>query len=300
VFYSVLMTSGPEALSDVTVTATLPEGATFVKDFWKPETATFVGEQDGVLTWTLDSLDPEVAAGPFTFVASFADAESEEFAPPASFKAAVTSNEGAVENEVVEDTIASLETEGLLEVTPDGMIDFEAVEETGIWFYAGADAVTAPVTLSFLRNAINEEAALPEVAEDTWWCGFVSITADETVSFAQPILMVVPLLRASTPNTVMPVFAQQAGGDWELISAEDTVSSVYAEGAETASAFAKVAPSGTEAYVLLNAAEFSSETMNFAIGVNTSIRTVSIQPVAPTVVNVTPPINSISDPAPWF
>lgn len=303
VFYSVLMTSGAEAISDVTVTAQLPEGATFVQDFWKPEAATFVGEENGVLTWTIDAVDADIVAGPFTFVVSFEDSESEDFAPPASFKATVLSSVGEVENEVLDTTLVTFADTGSLEITPEGMIDLSAVEETGIWVYTPQGAVSEAVTINFQRNAISADAELPETAEETWWCGFVSLSADADVTFGQSMLLVIPLLRASTPGTVMPVFAQSEGGEWELISAEDSVGSVYGEDAFSGAAFAKVAPSGIEAYIVLNQVQLGSTPLNLAVGINTNVRAFSVQPIAPTSVfnSVSlPPPPAGHDTAPWF
>lgn len=304
VFYSVLMSSGQEALTDVTVSALLPEGATFVKEFWKPEAATFVGENDGVVTWTLPAVEADVAAGPFTFVVSFANSDSEEFAPPASLKATLTSSAGTIESaaDEYETTLTPLAESGSLDVIPEGFLDFTAVEDTGIWAYTPEGSVTAPVTLNFQRLPFDESAVLPEVAEETWWCGHVGISASSDVTLAQPLLLTIPLLRAVTPGTIMPVFARVEGGEWELISAENSLTDAYAEGDLEAPAFARVAPSATNAYILLNAPQFGSQNVEIAIGVNVSVRAVSTQKIGVIAVSSVPPINNAtgSDPAPWF
>lgn len=300
VFYSVLMTSGQEALTDVTISAVLPEGATFVKDFWKPEAATFAGEKDGVVSWTMSAVEANVVAGPFTFVVSYEGSDSEDFAPPASFKATVNSSVGTVENEVTEETLARLADSGSLEITPDGMMDIASVEETGLWLYVPAGAVSSAVTLHFQRNKIDAEAKLPEVAEETWWCGFVSISASADVSFAQPIILVVPLLRVAAPGTILPVFAQAEGGDWTLISAEASVKSELAEDALEAPAFAKVAPSGTEAYIVFNKAAFGSAAMNIAVGINTNVRSVSVNTISVTSFTPPPPPAAAWQNGEWF
>lgn len=301
VLYSVLMTSGTEALTDVTVSAVLPEGATFVKDFWKPEAASFVGEQDGTVTWTLDAVDANAAAGPFTFVVSFEGSDSETFAPPATIKASLTSSAGTVESEVEEGvTLAKLATAGSLEVSPEGVLDFTAVEETGIWFYGAEGVVSDPVTLSFERLPVSEKETLPSVAEDTWWCGQIGITASSDVTLAKPIVLVIPLARASTPGTIMPVFAQAEGGEWELISAENSLTGAFAEEDLQAAAFARVSPSATTAYILLNSASFTTSSLKLAVGIDANIRNVSVQTVSAVNVGAIVVPNRISDPAPWF
>jgi hypothetical protein len=296
VFYSVLLTSGAEALTDVTVSAALPEGATFVKDFWKPEAAAFGGEADGVLTWTLPAVDANTAAGPFTFVVSFEGSASEEFAPPASFKANIISSAGAAENDVLDLTLAPLEANGSLELTPTGLIDFTAVEETGLWMLAPANTVSSDVTLNFARQTIDETVVLPEVAGETWWCGMVDISASADVTFAEPVILVVPLLRAATPGSIMPVFGQVEGGEWELLSAEGSLTGEYDPADVEAAAFAMVSPDATSAYVVLNGAQISTTPSRLAIGLDVNVRTVSIQPVA----SFNPIRNFGSDPAPWF
>lgn len=301
VFYSVLMTSGATALTDVTISAALPEGATFVKDFWKPEAAEFVGAADGAVSWKLAAVDANVVAGPFTFVVSFENAASNTFAPPAQFKASVISSAGTAENEVIEGVLPQLETAGALDVTPEGMLDFTAVGNTGLWLYVPAKAVSGPVTLNFQRNAMSEPASVPQGAEKTWWCGSVSITASAEAALSGQVILVVPLLRASTPGTVLPVFGKQGDGEWTLLSVEDALTSKFdAATAYNAAAFAAVAPTGTEAYIVLNGAQVGATPMTLAVGIDTTVRIVSVAPVEPKVVTTIKPPRAAWQQDEWF
>src|SRR5690349_6933486 len=55
--YSLLLHSGDDALNDLTISASVPEGGTFVEPFWMPVSAQLVGEANGVITWSLADLD---------------------------------------------------------------------------------------------------------------------------------------------------------------------------------------------------------------------------------------------------
>ncbi|MFN8531089.1 MAG: hypothetical protein U0670_21000 [Anaerolineae bacterium] len=297
--YSVLFTSGAEALTDVTVTAQLPETATFVSDFWKPEVAVFVGEQDGIVSWTLDSVEANTAVGPFTVNVSFEDSESDSFAPPAAVRTTLTSSAGTIEGEVDDSlTLVRLTSSGSLDITPEGFLSLTAVEDTGLWVFAPEGVVDAPLAVSFERLPLSDQAALPAVAEDTWWCGQISLSADRDVTLAQPIVLVIPLARASTPGTIMPVFAQIEDGEWQLLSADSSVTSTYTEGDLDAPAFARVTPFATSAYILLNDLPLTTGTLKLAVGISTTIRVPSTQSIN---LNVTlPSTQIIGGYQPWF
>lgn len=300
--YSVLFTSGAEALTGVIVSAQLPEGATFVSDFWKPEAAVFVGEQDGLVSWTMDSVEANTSVGPFTVNVSFEDSESDSFAPPAAVRTTLTSSTGIVEGEADESlTLARLTSSGSLDITPEGFLSLTAVEDTGLWVFAPEGAVDAPLAVSFERLPIADQAALPAVAEDTWWCGQLSLSADRDVTLAQPIVLVVPLARASTPGTIMPVFAQIGDGEWQLLSTESSVTSTYTEGDLEAPAFARVTPFATSAYILLNDLALTTGTLKLAVGISVPVRVPSTQSLS---VSIPTPQVQVQfrggDTAPWF
>jgi hypothetical protein len=279
VFYSVTVGVGADDLSDVTIRATLPEGAAFVAESWMPEGAAFSGVSDGVATWTIDALTKETFVGPFTMQVEFENSDAEDFAAPAEVAATLTSSTGTVANVVTANTIVPFAETGTIEITPEGTGDeLVPVGETGIWMLVPADAVSEPVTLTFNRVTLLGEDAGPEIEgvdEETWWCAQVSITADADVTFTQPILLVIPTRRAITPLTLIPVFTQAADAEWVLASDPETA------------AEALVGYKGNSTYVVLNAAAFGTASQQIAIGTTlrsgtataTSLPTKSVVPV---------------------
>lgn len=91
VYYSIFVYGGDHGLSNLSITGHLPDRASFGAEFWKPEAATYVGEDNGIVTWTLGSLPAKILTGPFTFRVSFADAGSP---PPAQINAEVKASDG--------------------------------------------------------------------------------------------------------------------------------------------------------------------------------------------------------------
>jgi uncharacterized repeat protein (TIGR01451 family) len=254
VFYSVTVGVGPEDLNDVTVTATLPEGATFVAESWMPEGTTFVGINDnGEVTWNIPQLVKETFAGPFTFQVEFGNSDAEDFEVPAALAAALFWSSNSVQSAVTDETIAPLAETGTVEITPEGTTDLVPVGETGIWILVPPAAIAETVNLTMTRITLLGEEAGPDI-EGLWWCGQITVTADVDVTFTQPIMLVMPTRRAVTPLMVIPVFTQTGTEDWVLASEPQTA------------AEALVGNEGDATYVVLTAPTFSPAGLQIAIG----------------------------------
>jgi hypothetical protein len=283
VYYSLFVAAGAEAVSDLTVTADVPEGATFVDAFWTPESSTFVGEADGVVSWEVPALEAETIMGPFTFHVTFENADAEDFAPQGAATGTLVWGEETIEAQAFgTETLSLVEDTGSITIEPAGTIDLVSIGETGAWILVPADAVSETVTLTIERLAITEESELPEVAEETWWCGQYSISADKDVTFSQPITLILPIRRALTPSMEVAVFGLSADGEW-LVQSDGEAETGEAE---TAQAF--VSRDGLVVSLTLDAASFGSDAAVVAVGTTTTKRSISTSG------------GSISDPAPWF
>jgi hypothetical protein len=270
VYYSLYVATGDEIINDLTITGAVPEGATFVKEFWQPDSATFVGEANGNVTWTMDALGRDSVAGPFTFQVTFENADAEDFAPPGFITGSLTWNGGALSAvSYAAETLSPVEDSGSVTIEPSGTLDAIPVGNTGAWILVPEGAVSEAVTLTLTRLPVTDATALPEVDFETWWCGQYSLTADKEVTFSQPILLMLPILRALTPFAEIPVFGMAEGGEWSVLS--DGV----AETVEGETALATISQSGLEALVTLNAASFGSTPQIFAVGIDTTKRAVS-------------------------
>jgi hypothetical protein len=283
VLYSITMVAGEKALKDVVINAVVPKDATFVESFWTPKAATFGGEKSGTVTWKLPELASQTFVGPFTFRVKFTGSNAKDFEAPGGAKATATFTGGSAEAIVSKTNVFHLEETGKIEITPKGTSDLVPVGETGIFISVPANAVTKNVTLNFTRVAITDKTPLPKVAEETWWCALVSITADADVKFAQPILVILPTRRALLPNAVIPVFTQEAGKDF-VLAGDGTKKDAAAE--------AIINAYGSSAWIMLNAATFGTTARQIAVGINQQIRVNSVSPVVNTS-NIRPPVHRV-------
>jgi hypothetical protein len=129
VLYSVLLQSGVDELGDLTISSQLPENATFMDMFWTPESASFVGEAEGSVTWTLGSLPANTIIGPFTYRVTFEDAET----IPSRAPAAVTWSSGEASTEMDDSELQALAPSGGIIVDEAGTDGLVAVEDTGVY-----------------------------------------------------------------------------------------------------------------------------------------------------------------------
>lgn len=215
VYYSVILGSGPNALIDLTVTATLPAGATFVEVFWTPEAATFVGETDGVVSWTLPELAADTVIGPFTVTVTFDEAEANI---PTNIPAFVTHADGTLELLAVEGILEPFETSGVLDIEEVGTgVELAKVGDTNIFVFAPPNAFDRPVSLHFELLPAADPTNVPSEIEGYWWCTSVQITIEpaEAVSLL-PIQILLPNRRTLTPGMSLSDFAKRLDSEWQV------------------------------------------------------------------------------------
>lgn len=221
--YSVIVMTGTDALTDVAISLTLPEGATFVDVFKTPKNAELVGQQDdGSIAWTVAEIPAETTIGPFTVIAEFADQAEEDFAPPAGASATVVAGDTSLDAIVPEGTLTRLAESGSITLDENGTEgQFVQVGETGVWIFMEPDTVTGQVTFTFTRLPITDDTAMPEIADDTWWCTYFQIGIERTDPDAEltniPMIILYPTRRTVTPGLPAIEF-KKAGetGEWRL------------------------------------------------------------------------------------
>jgi len=291
VYYSTFVSTGADEVKGLTVTSLLPKGAKFVKDFWKPAAAKFVGEKDGVVTWTLETLAANSIAGPFAYVVTYENASAKDFKAPAFAKASAVAGDIKAESKVAEDEVLTpLAATGTITVDEKGTKDLAPVGDTGIWVNIPAGAVSKAVTLTFNRLTIDDKTVLPKVADETWWCSLVSVTAGADVQFSQPIVVVVPTRRPLPAGAQIPVFTLGADGSWTALTINDGKSKNEA----------LIGYYGTNAYVLFDSLQVAKAGMTFAVGISTNIRVNAVNNV-PVTSLASSGVKGISgDNAPWF
>ncbi len=288
VFYSFMIASGPDALEGLTIVGEVPEGATFVANFWQPESSTFVGEADGTVTWQMPALEADKIAGPFTFRVTFDNAAAEDFAPVGFANGSVIWSDGTLASQAFgAEVLTPLAETGDVTIDAAGTLDFVPVGETGAWIYVPENAVSESVTLTLTRLPITEETDVPEVAEETWWCAEYALSADKEVTFSEPIVLLLPIRRALTPAQEVAVFGLSDSGEWVALS--DGI----AETTDGESVAAFVSRDGNVVELTLNAASFSTTPATIAIGVSTKTRATAISSSKSSAC-------CGGDPAPWF
>ena len=228
VLYSVLFFSGPESLNQLTFSGAIPAGATLVEQVIAPATAQAVAEPaPGLVQWQVDTVAANTVLGPFTYRVRF---DSPTPPPPAYLPAQAEWAEptaGAAAAAVTDATLKPLAEIDSITLEPAGTRDSTgeaapvAVGETGIWLYAPEGAVSAPVTLTFTRLAVNADV-VPANMSETWWCALINVTADRPVTFAEPILLGVPTRQVLTvAMPVQVVGRSEEGGEWQTLAAAE-------------------------------------------------------------------------------
>jgi hypothetical protein len=246
--YSVLLHSGEDALNDLTISASVPEGGTFVEPFWMPTSAQLVGEANGVITWSLADLDANSVIGPFTFRVSYeADAEIPANAPASAAwpegeaDAPLTEGELSVYGRIGSITIDSAGTEGLV-----------MVENTGVLMFVQPDTYTEPVTFTFERLPITDAIRMPQSAEATWWCSLFKIDISPAeADAALPLVIFYPTLKTVTPDLPVVSFTRFGDSAWEIVQPNATAKAERARLQDALSMSGVVSPSGNEIIAIL-------------------------------------------------
>lgn len=225
VLYSLLYYSGPTARSELTISGTIPDSATFVEEVIAPAGATFNAAASSTTeaSWSISTVEAETVLGPFTYRVQFNE-EDVPFMLPGRITW-VGPQIGSLEALVAEGTLQPLAQTGqiLLDATgtrnSEGELSPVPVGETGIWIYAPEDAAASPVTLTFTRLAVTPET-VPQDMSDTWWCAMVMITADVSVTFSQPVLLGLPTRQVLTVGIPVQVVGRTNENEaWQPLAA---------------------------------------------------------------------------------
>jgi hypothetical protein len=278
VLYSVLLQSGADDLNSLTISSRVPENASYVDVFWTPESATFAGEENGVVTWLLDSLSADSVIGPFTYRVTFA----EDTVIPFRASARVAWDEGDVSAETDDSELPLLSPRGSITVNQAGTDGIVQVGDTGVFMNVPANAYSEAVTFTFERQPIADDTPLPEVAEGTWWCFLFNVTVEPADSVAaEPILIFYPTRRTLTPDLPVFNFVQIPGGEWQPVElgAEKPASlglRLKSRAMQAGSVHSGVvSPSGNQIIAIL-IGNVPAPTFHFTGGVRTSDRAAGI------------------------
>jgi hypothetical protein len=223
ILYSVLIASTEEALTDLTISSPLPEGATFVDVFWTPSLATFVGESDGTVTWSLPEMPAQSVIGPFTYRVTFEDVAQ----APAAMAATVTSGGQTFTARREDGILQPLTLTGSVTVGAAGTDGLVAVEGTGVMLDIPAGTFDQDITLTFERLPFDGTVTPPET-EDLWWCTLYSITTEPAVAIDSPITILLPIRRTSLPGLAAALTYQSSDSGW--LSLENTEAAFIAGG----------------------------------------------------------------------
>lgn len=243
--YSVLLASGTDSdLTNLTITSAMPEGATFVDVFWTPEAAIFVGETDGIVTWTLPELAADSLIGPFTYQVTFDEADADM---PYTIPASVSWDEGEASATLSERELPVYDSSGSITLDETGTDGLVAVGNTGVYIEAPAGAFDQEVTLTFERLPLDaQNSGLPEVDADIWWCTLFQVTVEPAgVEARQPVTILYPTVRTLTPGLEVLHFIQPADGAWTLWETEPSPALVTPGGNHVISVWSGAAPGGT-------------------------------------------------------
>ncbi len=221
VLYSVLLASGPDALSQLTIMSVVPDHSTLVEVVSAPPDA--VAQNDGTsVTWQVDKLDADIILGPFTYRVTLDDQTAEaQLNVPATVsweQPTAGSAEAALETGVLKPLaeIGTITIDAKGTLNEKGENDVVIVGDTGIQLYVPAGAISQETTLTFTRQKIDEKSTPSDVV-DYWWCASVSITSDPVVQFSLPISLLLPTSRTLTPGMNANFFIRGADDQWQMV-----------------------------------------------------------------------------------
>ncbi len=225
VLYSLLYYSGSTARTELTLSGTIPESATFVEAVIAPAGATFNAAATAEPSWSIPTVAAETVLGPFTYRVQFNGGDA-PFMLPGQISWVGPQN-GTLEALVGEGSLQPLAETGQIRLDAEGTrndageLSPVPVGDTGIWIFAPEDAAATPVTLTFTRLPVTPETVPPDMA-DTWWCAMVMITADTPVTFSQPILLGLPTRQVLTVGIPVQVVGRASENEaWQSLAAAE-------------------------------------------------------------------------------
>jgi hypothetical protein len=222
--YSILFYSGPEALSKLTVTGSLPINTRSVEVVIAPSGARFVGGVGNKpdLKWTIDAVDPSTVLGPFTYRVTFTSRDAQAPLTLSSQVSWLAPTAGSADTQVFEGVLNPLAEYGKITIEPQGTVNDKGdpipvqVGNSWIWIYAPKDAVAQSVTLTFSRLKI-DDASVPQDAKDTWWCALVKIDAAPAVKVSKPILIGLPTRQVLTVGMAAQALTRSGNDAWKAL-----------------------------------------------------------------------------------
>lgn len=206
ILYSVLVAGGSDQLTDVSITSTVPDGATFVEVVTTPENTVFVGEAGGVVTWQLKQLEADTIVGPFTYRVNYEkDAVLLPLGPSAQAIWAEPET-GMVAVEATEAELKPLADSGTIRFDERGTVNENGdntaipVGETGIIIFIPSGVVNEAVEMTLTRLMVTPDL-LPSDSDD-WWCAVFSVTLEPQIVLPAnaPIILSVPSRKTISPG----------------------------------------------------------------------------------------------------
>ncbi len=222
ILYSVLIASGQQPLTNVTVSSTIPAEAVSAAAVIAPANAVLVATPEkNTVQWQVSKLDAATIVGPFTYRVTF---PTDFKKPPASTDATVIWTEpssGSVKADQLTGSLMPFVESGDIQITSLGTIDAQGnaqpvfVGDTGIAVYVPDKAVSDPITLHFTRLPFTDQTT-PKSSAETWWCALVKVESDAPVTLTKPILIGLPTRQILTPGmTVQLLTRNTASEDWQ-------------------------------------------------------------------------------------
>lgn len=221
VIYSVIMASSTEDLGNLRIVAQLPADTSFIANLDIPAAATYLGAQNGEVTWRVDSLPANSILGPFTFQAQ---PSAENAAPPVTIPARMTwqtPRSGSAEAPLSDAPIVAFEDSGELLIDPAGTLNeageniYVPVGNSGVWLMILPETVSEPTTLTVTRFPVTDDNVPANIA-NTWWCAMFAFETTPAVAFNRPIGAIIPTRRMLTPGLPVHLFAPVAEGEYAL------------------------------------------------------------------------------------
>jgi hypothetical protein len=226
VLYSILFYSGPDALSKLTITSTVPQDSTLAEVVIAPSSARLAADSatKTTLKWEIEKVEARTVLGPFMYRIKFAAAAKQT--PPnvpaqASWQ---VPGAGTVEAKVLQGALKPLAETGKITFDAKGTINDKGepiavqVGETGIWIYVPKDVVAQSVELTFTRIGIDADS-VPKEIKDIWWCALVKIEANPAVKLAKPMLIGLPTRQILTTGMGVQALTGTNTGDvaWKAL-----------------------------------------------------------------------------------
>lgn len=226
--YSVYVASGQEDLEELTISAALPPGTRYLEQVHKPQSGSYDGVKDNIVTWRVDRLERDTLLGPFVFRAKLDGSTSEV---PETVQAAVAYQRpvpALVESAAPSGRLVALAEAGTITIDSRGTLDASGanapvfVGGTGVALFVPEGATSQRVTLTLRRLPV-DESKLPKTEPGTWWCSQYVLTSEPRVTFSKEVSFALPSRRALTPGLAVSAFTSEDGQQWAPVAGDTKV-----------------------------------------------------------------------------